>query len=514
MTATIDEAARHYAARDLDQAAQVCLELIRSDPRHFDALHLLGVICTNRGQYADGLCYLLRAEPLQPGNGQLWSNLGTAYGALQRFEDALQAYRHAIALRQGDPGILNNLGLALRGLDRGEEAIDTFRQALALDPGHDSALYNLAKASHAVGQLEAAEADFRRLHQLLPPGTLAERIAEVTNELAHTIADQGRTEEALQLLRAAAAKLPDIATFRWHEALLLLQLGRFKEGWAAYESRWEVPAHGRTHPDHRVLDLNHVTGQRILVTAEQGRGDVIQFLRYLRPLAARGARITLNIYPDLAPLALELPDVEQVFGPDDDETEYDQRTSLMSLPLAFGTAIATIPAKVPYLRAPAARIARMRHHLGAPSGMRIGLAWSGSPASQARSAMPPSSLEPLLSRPGMEFHCLQKQVRAEDRAWLERTGAVTTHEAVLQDFGDTAALIEAMDLVISIDTAVAHLAGALAKPVCIMLPFNPDWRWFLGRDDSPWYPTARLFRQPARGDWHSVVRSVAAGFHS
>ena len=236
----------------------------------------------------------------------------------------------------------------------------------------------------------------------------------------------------------------------------------------------------------------------------------IQFLRYLRPLAARGARIKLSVYDDLVPLALELPEVEQVLGPDEDETEYDLLTAVVSLPLAFATEIATIPACVPYLRAPAARIGRMRHHLGPPSAPRIGVVWSGSSASQARSAMPPAALEPLLARPGVEFHCLQKEIRPEDRGWLEQIGVIASHGGMLRDFGDTAALIEAMDLVISIDTAVAHLAGALAKPVWILLPFNPDWRWLLGRDDSPWYPTARLFRQPAAGDWDSVVRAVSA----
>lgn len=510
MTATIEEAARHYAARDLGRAAEVCLAIIRAEPRHFDALHLLGVICTNRGQHADGISYLLRAEALQPNNGQLWSNLGTAYGALQRFDQAIHAYQRALALNFRDAGVLNNLGLALQGVKRWQDAVDTLQSVLAMDPAHDAALYNLARAQSGAGRLAEAEAEFRRLQARLPPATPASRIAEVTNELARTVAEQGRPEEALQILRTAAAEHSEIVSFRWHEALLLLQLGRFKEGWAAYESRWEQPSHDRPHPHCRVLDLSRVSRQRVLVMAEQGRGDVIQFLRYLRPLAARGAQVRVKVYGDLVPLALELADVEQVLGPDDDETEYDLMTTLMSLPLAFATAIATIPAKVPYLRAPAARMARVRHRLGPPSGTRIGLVWSGSPVSLARSAMPPAALEPLLHRTGVEFHCLQKEIRAEDRAWVERTGAVTTHEAMLGDFGDTAALIEAMDLVISIDTAVAHLAGALAKPVWLMLPFNPDWRWLIGRDDSPWYPTARLFRQPAPGDWDSVVRSIAA----
>jgi tetratricopeptide (TPR) repeat protein len=510
MTATIEEAARHYAARDLGQAAQVCLEIIRGDLLHFDALHLLGVICTNRGQHADGISYLLRAEALQSDNGRLWANLGAAFGALQRFDKAVHAYRRALALNYRDAGVLNNMGLALQGLERKQEALDTLRDALALDPAHDPARYNLARAQVAVGNLAEGEAEFRGLQARLAPDTPAERIAEVTNELARAVADQGRVEDSLELLRTAAAQHPDIVSFRWHEALLLLQLGRFKDGWAAYETRWDVPSHDPAPAGYRVLDLHRVAGQRVLVKGEQGRGDVIQFLRYVRLLAARGARVMVSVYQDLVPLALEMADVELVIGPEDDEPEHDLLTAVMSLPLAFATAIATIPAKVPYLRAPAARAGLMRHQLGAASVPRIGLAWSGSPASLGRSAMPPTALEPLLCRQGAEFHCLQKDIRADDRSWLERTGTVTTHEARLRDFGDTAALIEAMDLVISIDTAVAHLAGALAKPVWIMLPFNPDWRWLLGRDDSPWYPTAKLFRQPVRGDWDAVVRSVAA----
>jgi tetratricopeptide (TPR) repeat protein len=510
MTATIEAAARHYAARDLGQAARVCLEIIRGDPRHFDALHLLGVICTNRGQHADGVSYLLRAEAARPDDGRLQANLGAAYGAVQRFDKAVEAYHRALALHHRDAGVLNNLGLALQGLGRREAALDMLRTVVELDPTNDPALYNLARAKIAAGFLPEAEADFRRLQARLPPDTPPDRVREVTNELARVMTDQGRAEDALEILRAAIAKQPENVSFRWHEALVLLLLGRFKEGWPAYETRWEAPGHDRAHPDYRVLDLAQVAGRRVLVKEEQGRGDVIQFLRYIQPLAALGARVRLSVYNDLIPLALEMPDVELVLGPDEDETEYDLLTAVMSLPLAFATERATIPAAVPYLRAPAGRIGRMRHHLGPASGPRIGLVWSGSLASLPRSAIPVAALEPLSRRPGVEFHCLQKEIRAEDRDWLERTGVVVTHEAILRDFGDTAALIEAMDLVISIDTAVAHLAGALAKPVWIMLPFNPDWRWLLHRDDSPWYPTARLFRQPAPGDWDSVVRSVVA----
>jgi tetratricopeptide (TPR) repeat protein len=508
MTATIDEAARHYATRDLAQAARVCLEIIRDDPRHFDALHLLGVVCTNRGQHADGLSYLLRAETLRSSDGRLHANLGSAYGALQRFDDAIDAYRRAIALGHAGAGVFNNLGLALQGLRRTEEAIVTFLTALERDPLFDPALFNLARTRASAGRHAEAEADFRRLQARLPPDTTADRIGEVANDLARVVLDQGRAEESLELLRAVAAQRPDIESVHWHEGLVLLLLGRFSEGWAAYETRWDAPTHERRPEDFQILDLDQVAGKRVLVKEEQGRGDLIQFLRYMRPLAARGARIFLSVYNDLIPLAREIPEVELVLGPDEDETEYDLLTSIMSLPLAFGTDLTTIPAEIPYLRTPANRIGRMRHHLGPASRPRIGVAWSGSTASEARAAMPAATLEPLLRQPGVEFHCLQKELRPTDRAWLDQTGLVTTHEVVLRDFGDTAALIEAMDLVISVDTAVAHLAGALAKPVWLMLAFNPDWRWLLGRADSPWYPTARLFRQPTPGDWDSVVRSM------
>lgn len=509
MTADFGEAARHYADGDLDRAAGACLDIIRNDTRNFEALHLLGVICTLRGHHADGVSYLLRAEALRPNDGKVQANLGSAFGAMQRFDKAVEAYRRAVPLCHPGAELLNNLGLSLLGLDNREMAIETFLTALDVDPAHDSALYNLARARAVAGHFAKAEADFRRLLARLPRDTQTARINDVINDLARAVIDQGRPDEALEILRSAETGGSDVVSLRRNEALILLLLGRFSEGWTAYETRWDAPNHDRPHPDYQVLDPGRVAGQRVLVKAEQGRGDVIQFLRYARLLAARGARIHLSIYDDLVPLALEMPEVEVVLTSDADETEYDLLTSIMSLPLAFRTELETIPAEVPYLRTPAARIARMRHHLGPATGPRVGLIWLGSRASQARSAIPPATLEPLLRRSGIEFHCLQKELRAEDRTWLDRTGLVTTHDAMLRDFADTAALIEAMDLVISIDTAIAHLAGALAKPVWIMLAFNPDWRWMLDRHDSPWYPTARLFRQSTPGDWEGVVHAIA-----
>ena len=508
----IQDAARHYAAGDPVNAAHICRAIIQADPRHFDALHLLGVICAALGHRADSVCYLLRAAALRPHDPRIHFDLGNAFGALQRFGKAEESYRTALTLGNRDAGVLNNLGLTLRGQERLEEAIKCFQSALAIDPWHSSALLNLPRTWAASGHLEEAAGGFQRARALCPAGTPPDQIAGIVNEHARLLMDLGLADDALRLLRDFSAAHPDITSPRWNIALALLTLGRFAEGWPAYEARWQAPGHDRAHRDYRVLDLDRVAGQRVLVEEEQGRGDIIQCLRYIQPLAARGARICLSVHADLLPLARELPEVEWIMEPDMEAAEYDQRTSIMSLPLAFHGTATSIPAGVPYLRPPARRIARMRHMLGSNQKPRVGVAWSGSASSQARAAIPAERLALLFRRTGAAFHCLQKDILSTDQEFLSANRFVTVHRDDLRDFGDTAALIEAMDLVITIDTAVAHLAGALAKPVWIMLPFSPDWRWLLNRDDSPWYPTARLFRQQSPGDWDSVVRAVVAAF--
>ncbi len=511
MTGSIDEAARLYAAHDLVGAGRVCLDIVRDSPEHFGALHLLGVISGLLGAQADAVAWLLRATRINPGNAQARVNLGAAYGAVHRFEDAEAAFRGAIALGPPGAGLLNSLGLALAGQQRDQDAIAVFGEALLADPTHAPARFNLGRAHAVLGQFGAAEAAFRWVLAHLPPGTPDERAVGAAAALARALLDQGQAEEALSVTRAAIAAYPDLDPARQaHEALILLCLGRFREGWPAYESRWHSLNHEKPHANFRVLDLSAIAGKRVLVTEEQGRGDVIQFLRYLPRLAALGARVMLRVYRDLLPLARQLPGVETCVATGGDEPEHDVRTSIMSLPLAFGTVLETIPADVPYLTVPAGRAARMKQYLGPASGPRVGLAWSGSAASSGRAAMPAHALAPILRWPGVSFHCLQKDILPDDRAWLARTGQIAIHTGALRDFGDTAALIQSMDLVISIDTAVAHLAGALARPVWIMLAFNPDWRWLLGRGDSPWYPTTRLFRQAGWRDWDSVVARIAA----
>jgi ADP-heptose:LPS heptosyltransferase len=256
-----------------------------------------------------------------------------------------------------------------------------------------------------------------------------------------------------------------------------------------------------------VIDPAKVAGQRILICAEQGFGDTIFFARYVRSLSRAGATVSLSVYPELKSLFRELEDVANVIEPGEQESEADAVTAFPSLPLAFHTDFASIPAAVPYLRAPAPQLAAWRKRLGPRHKPRIGVCWWGSQHIPHRS-IPVASLAPLLDRTEFEFHSLQKEISPSDREWLAAQPGIREHGDALTDFAETAALISLMDLVITIDTSVAHLAGALARPMWIMLPFAADWRWLRGRSDSPWYPTARLFRQPRWGDWSAVVATI------
>ena len=238
-----------------------------------------------------------------------------------------------------------------------------------------------------------------------------------------------------------------------------------------------------------------------MIVTEQGRGDMLQFIRYAPLLADLGAVVYVQAYPDLVPLLAAMPGVSEVVSTSDKLPDVDICTPVMSLPLAFGSQ----PANVPYLRVPVDRTIKLEPC----SRLRVGVAWSGSLQSYGRSAMPAKTMAPVLTLPSYEFHCLQKEITETDLDWLDTNEApIRLHTAYLKDFADTAALIDQMDVVMAIDTAVAHLAGALGKPVYILLPFNPDWRWMLGRSDSPWYPTARLYRQPDRGNWTPVIQAV------
>lgn len=498
MTARLQEAAGLYRAGDYPAAELVCRVIIEQDPGHFDALHLLGVLLTKLDRAGEALAYLRRAELERPDHGLLRVNLGNALLATQQYEQA------ALVSQAGGADALNNLGLARRGQGLHDEAAEAFRRATQARWDHTPAWFNLATTLAKLGQLEEALGAATTALRVAPLDTPVHRLADITNEVGRILMDLGRPEEALAMCRGFLERHPGQQTVTWNMSLCLLQLGRFEEGWRAYECRFDVPGHDRRPDGAVVLDPRLVAGKRVLILAEQGRGDMLQFIRYAPLLTDLGATVLVQAYPDLVRLLAAMPGIGMVVGVGDPRPAADLVTSVMSLPLAFGIE----RPNVPYLRVPAGLRAA-----GAGGGgrVRIGIAWSGSAESRERSAVPAAALAPLLALPGFEFHCVQTDITASDQAWLDMVKPpVEMHGRHLVDFADTAGLVAEMDAVVSVDTAIVHLAGGLGKPVYVLLAFNPDWRWMLGRDDSPWYPTARLFRQPARGAWTPVVEAVIA----
>jgi hypothetical protein len=399
-------------------------------------------------------------------------------------------------------------------------------------------LLNRALAMHRAGKLDDAEAAYNALltqnprdfHALRLLGTIAGergcpeaavRLSELSlainprqstalSNRGLALRELGRYDEALASFENSLLLNPDHAAAQWNRSLSKLLAGDFASGWELYEWRWktgESNPRDWTQPQWR--GDTSVAGSKVLLCAEQGLGDTIQFCRYAELVAARGATVILDVQSSLTSVMSSLDGVAQVVARGDPVPEFEWHCPLASLPLAFRTELHTIPARVPYLRADPQAIARWRDKLGPHRAPRIGLAWSGNPKHQndRNRSIPLSQLLPLLDC-GIEVVSLQTEMRSADAAFLAAAPQVRSIADELADFSDTAAVISLLDLVISVDTSVAHLAGALGKPVWILTPFSPDWRWLLGRADSPWYPTARLFRQPRRGDWPSVIGAV------
>ncbi|HEC91195.1 MAG TPA: tetratricopeptide repeat protein, partial [Alphaproteobacteria bacterium] len=429
---------------------------------------------TALGRSGDGEAALRRAIGLKPAFAGAWNNLGLLLAAGGRFNEAVAAYRRALAEKSAGgpekPDILNNLGNALQALERLDEAEEILRRALELAPGDGRLHLNLGGILQDRGMLDAAGAAYAQ----------------------------------------AVSLCPDDVDARLRLAMLALLAGDLEAGFEAYEWRWRDPgfiasAARRRAPGWTGEDLK---GKRLLLWAEQGFGDAIQFARFATLAAARGAEVSVECPKPLVRLFETLIGVAAVTEPGRDDGDFDFQAPLMSLPRAFGVSLGTIPA-APYLfspylfsKGPAGRDDKLP-----VCGLNVGLVWAGSEShkNDRKRSLDPALLEPLTSPPGgcppgVNFFSLQAAA-ANIPPGVARLGCPA-------DFAETAALIAGLDLVISVDTAVAHLAGALGRPVWIMLPFAPDWRWLRGRDDSPWYPTARLFRQRSPGDWPGTVEAL------
>jgi len=372
-----------------------------------------------------------------------------------------------------------------------------------------------AHVTYLLGHLRLLQGDPTEAEALLRSATeLDATHAQAHDDLGLALAALGRVAEGREFRIRAMELDAVLAHNRMVKSFTALRDGDFTTGWEEYESRiiaapGVLPRRGFTQrPWYGDTDL---AGKTILLHAEQGHGDAIQFLRYVPMVAALGARVVLEVHRPLVALARAVPGVTELRELGEPLPPFDVHSPLMSLPLAFHTQLATIPADIPYLTVPHERLARWRRRLGPRRRMRIGIVWSGNPeyGDDRKRSIPLADFTRILDRPECELHVIQNDVRASDKQVLDGLAHLVDHSTLFDDFADTAALISLLDLVIAVDTSVAHLAGALGWPTWLLLPHLADWRWLTGRDDSPWYPTMWLFRQETEGDWAGVLDRVA-----
>ena len=469
----------------------------------------LGLTFNARKQHQKALDSFDLAIQLQPDFFEAHGNRGAMLAALGRHDEAIESYRKALAIKPDFADAHCNLGSALTHLRHYDEALASLDRALALQPNYLDALYNRGNALKPLKRYEEALASYDRAIALQP------NHADAHNNRGQVLRELERYGEALASYDRALALRPQHVMAHCNAAALRLLTGDFDRGWVHYEWRWmkkSVVPLKRNFSQPSWHGDDPIAGKTILLHSEQGLGDAIQFCRYVPLVAARGARVIFEVQKTLQTLMHSLGGIAQIAPKGGSLPAFDLHCPLVSLPLAFGTRLETIPSATAYLSAPVQRVTTWQSRLQGQRHPLIGLVWSGNPGHERDRERSVGLREflPLLDALDGEatFVSLQKDVRAADAALLKERADVLDYSNELEDFSDTAALISQLDLVISVDTSVAHLAGALGKPVWILLTYFPDWRWLLGRDDSPWYPTARLLRQDESRTWDGVIARV------
>ncbi len=494
---------------------------VAAKPDFADAYNNLGNLLREQNRPDEAEAAYRAAIDSKPDYADTYSNLGNLLRERKRLDEAEAAYRKAIAKRPDYAEAHSNLGVLLKEQKRPDEAEAAYRRAIALKPGYAEGFSNLGVLLMEHKRHDEAEAAFRRAIALRPGH------ADAYSNLGNLLQMLERTGEAETAYRNALAANPDSADARWNLSLLLLKQGRFKEGWPEHEARFSpLRSNRKMAPPPTSLDGGTILPQwqgeplsdrSLLIWSEQGLGDEIQFVRYLNLFQTRGLKhLMLACKPPLKNLFASQNLADRVISTSEWRPEraaqFDFWCYPLSLPLHFSTTLENLPATIPYLRAEPARIKRWATHLP-QSAFRVGLVWKGSPthANDANRSLPSlATLAPLWSVPGIAFVSLQKGA-GEDEAGIDLTHQPLTHlGGNIDDFADSAAILSQLDLMICVDTAVAHLAGALGKPCWLLLPkYGTDWRWLEGRTDSPWYPRfMRLFRQSVDGNWDSVVSQL------
>jgi Flp pilus assembly protein TadD len=489
-----------------DQAAMSYRQALQIRPNYAEANVNLGAALAELKQYEEAIAAYRQALQHKPGIPEIHNNLGAALMKLERYEEALTAIRHALELKPDYAEAHNNLATLLAANRQFEEAIVAFCRAIDLKPLYPSAHCNLGNALREIGRTDEAIAACHRALELDPNSS------EAYNNLGSVLLEMGRLDEAESGFCRALELAPGFDDARVNHAMLLLLRGDEERGWPLYEARLHLTPSPRRDFAQPMWDGGPLQGQRVLIHAEQGLGDAIHFIRYAPLVAGRGGEVVVECRSPLVELFRTVKGVREVVADSDPLPPFDVHVPMLSLPLLFQTGRATMPKDVPYLLVDPARRDVWKKRLGENRPrLRIGLCWAGNPLNRRNRTRNVSleRLRPLLEVKGIDFFNLQLNSSTDESTpSLAKTGIID-HTKEIRDFADTAALMAELDLIITVDTAVAHLAGALGRPVWTLLPLIPDWRWGLEGTDTPWYPTMQLFRQTTAGDWDSVVERVA-----
>ena len=529
----------YLAQGQLAAAKKIFEEVLRFDAMHFDALQILGVIAFKTENLLQAKKLFRRALEVNPNHAETWANQASVFQDLNRPEEALCSCDKAILIKPDSAGFHEKRGVVLCQLERFEEAAASFGQAIAIQPNYPEALFNCGVALSKLRRFEDAVRCCRQgillkpdePHAYINLGTALmglnrpeEALHSYTQALAinkdYPVAHDNiglslmallRMGEAIGSFARAIAINPAYADARFHQSLALLLTGQFEQGWALYEWRWKAPSvglHRHTFPRPLWLGAEDLAGKTLLIHGEQGMGDIIQFCRYAALVKNLGAKVLLGVPETLGVLLKNLDGVDQVVAQGQRIPDFDFHCPMLSLPLAFKTELHSIPSPVPYLKSSADRASQWSEILGEKKHLRVGLVWRGRAGygNDHNRSLPLAELLEQLP-PQLDYVSLQKEIHEQDREALQASSIQHFGEQ-LQDFSDTAALCELMDVVVSVDTSVAHLAAALGKPTWILLPYAPDWRWLLEREDSPWYASARLYRQTGLGQWGPVLERL------
>jgi tetratricopeptide (TPR) repeat protein len=498
----------------LDEALESHARAVALAPGHVDALYQHGNILVALSRHEEALADYEKVIALQPMHSAALNRRGNALSALKRFAEACTSYEAALACDGHSLQVLNNLAVTLRELGRPDEALTHYDEMVKLEPNLSGAHCNRGNTLCELKRYDEAILSYERALALQPADAAAHY------NKGNALREQLRFDAAIASYDQALALRPNFPSAHCALGLSYLSLGELPRGWRENEWRWETAEMStarRNFVQPLWLGTEEIAGKTILLHAEQGFGDTLQFCRYAPLVAARGANVILEVPAPLRELMRSLPAVAQVVAEGEPLPAFDFHCPLLSLPLAFNTEIDTIPATARYLTAPEPKLSAWRRRFGEHQKLRVGLVWAGNPRKEVRicnwgdrqRSIPFDQITPLLQIQDCEFYSLQKSedAVAQLRISLLRDRVIDWTDD-FADFADTAALIENLDLVIAVDTSVAHLGAALGKPLWLLNRYNTCWRWLLDRDDSPWYPTLRLFRQDTPGVWDDVIARV------